>query len=218
MNRTQQERRLAPGLPFELARAPMRTIRPRDVQAYTQPHQQLRRLERNGLLHRMAAGYYAIVPADRVGTGWIPTIEGAAAGIATADFGENQIALMGLTAARLHGAIPRAVAFAVVATPRRRKPLQMDDRLATVHFLTRDLTHLHIERMTTDMGACLVTIPEQTVLDLAHLPNLGDLEDEAWAAIEALWPRCDTGLVAKLAEQQRLGAAFRRIRRQAHGD
>jgi hypothetical protein len=163
----------------------------------------------------MASGYYTVVPADRVGTEWMPTIEGAAAGIAAADFGEDNFALMGLTAARMHRAIPRAVAFAVVATPRRRKPVQLEDRTATVHFLTRDLGAIQVERMATDLGRCLVTIPEQTVLDLAHLPRLGDMEPEVWAAIDTLWPGCDAALLTELAREQRLGAALRRVRRHA---
>lgn len=204
--------KMAPGLPAELARAPMRTVRPRDLEVYTQPRVQLLRLQRHGLLHRMAAGYYAIVPTDRIGTDWMPTVEGAAAGIAAADFGEDGFALMGLTAARMHRAIPRAIAFAVVATPRRRKPLRMEDRTATVHFLTRNPEAIYVERMTTDMGACLVTVPEQTVLDLAHLPQLGDMEQEVWAAIDTLWLGCDQALVAEIARDQRLGAAWRRVR------
>ena len=118
MNRAPAPIKKAPGLPAELTRAPLRTVRPRDLEVYTQPRVQLLRLRRLGLLHRMTAGYYAIVPTDRIGTDWMPTIEGAAAGIAAADFGEDNFALMGLTAARMHRAIPRAVAFAVVAAPR----------------------------------------------------------------------------------------------------
>ncbi|HWC35474.1 MAG TPA: type IV toxin-antitoxin system AbiEi family antitoxin [Mycobacteriales bacterium] len=190
----------------------MGTVRPRDVDIYTQPHLQIRRLERHGLLHRMAAGYYAVVPPDRVNTGWMPTIEGAAAGIAAADFGEDNFALMGLTAARLHRVIPRALAFAVVATPRRRKPVQMEDRTATAHFLTRDPRTIYTERMITDMGPCQVTIPEQTLLDLAHLPKLGDMEQEVWAAIDTLRPGCDQALLTEIAQTQRLGAALRRVR------
>jgi hypothetical protein len=212
MNRAATPIKMAPGLPAELTRAPLRTVRPRDLEVYTQPRVQLLRLQRHGLLHRMTAGYYAVVPTDRVGTDWMPTIEGAAAGIAAADFGEDNFALMGLTAARMHRAIPRAIAFAVVAAPRRRKPIQMDDRTATVHFLTRDPGAIHLERLATDMGPCLVTTPEQTILDLAHLPKLGDMEQEAWAAIETLWPGCDVALVTEIAREQRLGAALRRVR------
>jgi len=78
------------------------------------------RLERNGLLHRIADGYYAVVPQNRVGARWMPTLEEVAAGVAAADFGEGNYALMGVTAARMHRAVHRAIGFAVVAAPRRR--------------------------------------------------------------------------------------------------
>lgn len=89
----------------------------------------------------------------------------------------------------------------------------MTDRPATVRFLVRDIGILHVEMMQTDLGGCLVTTPEQTVLDLAHLPNLGEMKDEATAAIRALLPRCDRALMAEIATAQRLRRAFDRVRR-----
>jgi predicted transcriptional regulator of viral defense system len=174
---------------------------------------ELARLEAGGLLHRLAEGFYTMVPRDRVGRDWLPTLEGAAAGIGAAEFGAGRYALMSLTAARLHRAIPRAIGVAVIAAPRRRETLQMTDRPATVRFLVRDIGILHVEMMQTDLGGCLVTTPEQTVLDLAHLPNLGEMKDEATAAIRALLPRCDRALMAEIATAQRLRRAFDRVRR-----
>jgi hypothetical protein len=147
------------------------------------------------------------------GRDWLPTLEGAAAGIGAAEFGAGRYALMSLTAVRLHRAIPRAIGVAVIAAPRRRETLQMTDRPATVRFLVRDIGILHVEMMQTDLGGCLVTTPEQTVLDLAHLPNLGVMKDEATAAIRALLPRCDRALMAEIATAQRLRRAFDRVRR-----
>lgn len=72
---------------------------------------------------------------------------------------------------------------------------------------------LEAELMMTDLGQCLVTTPEQTVLDLAHRPKLGHAEPEAHAAIAALLPRCDDQTLERLAERQRLRAALTRIRR-----
>lgn len=205
----------AAGLPTVLARAPLRTIRPRDVEVYTQPRLQLLRLERKGLLHRMADGYFAVVPQDRVGAEWMPTLEGAAAGIAAADFGEGNYALMGLTAARLHGALQRATAFAVVAAPRRRQEMRLGDRPATIRFLPRKVDEILAERIGTDMGPCLVTTPEQTVLDLAHLPKLGNMEFDVWAAVDLLLPRCDEATLVRIADEQRLKAALLRTRQRA---
>jgi hypothetical protein len=200
-------------LPPELAQAPLRTLRPRDVTVYAHPRQQLARLERNGLLHRLADGFYTVVPQDRVGTNWMPTLEGAAAGIGAAEFGAGRYALMGLTAARLHRVVPRAIAFAAIAAPRRREELRLTDRQARIRFLVRDLDAMGVEMLQTDMGPCLVTTPEQTVLDLGHLPRLGELEEEAEAAIRALLPRCEPEVLARLAGEQRLGRAFDRVQR-----
>jgi predicted transcriptional regulator of viral defense system len=201
------------GLHPQLAAAPLRTVRARDVTAYAQPRQQLARLTRRGLLHRLADGYYTVVPQDRVGADWMPTLEAAAAAIAAAEFGASGFALMGLTAARIHHAVPRAIAFAVVAAPRRHETIRLTDRAATIQFLSRGVDRLDVELLATDLGPCLVTTPEQTVLDLAHLPRLGGLEDEADAAIRLLLPRCDEAMMQRLAEEQPLGRALARVRR-----
>jgi predicted transcriptional regulator of viral defense system len=203
------------GVPPEIAQAPLRTVRARDVTTYAQSHKDLARLEARGLLHRIGDGFYTVVPQDRVGSSWMPTLEGAAAGIGAAEFGPGLYALMSLTAARLHRAIPRAISTAVVAAPRKRRTLQMVDRRASVRFRARDIPALQVEMMETDLGGCLVTTPEQTVLDLAYRPNIGDLEDEATAAIQSLLPRCDRDLMAEIAASQRLGRAFDRVRRLA---
>jgi hypothetical protein len=202
-----------PGLPVDFAQAPLRTVRTGDAGAvYAHPGTQMARLERLGLLHRVAVGYYVVVPQDRIGTDWRPTIEGAAAGIATAAVGAGRAALMGITAARMHNAVPRALAIAIVAAPGDRRDIKLKDRDGTVHFVQRDTDALDAELMTTDLGPCLVTTPEQTVLDLAHRPNLGHAEPEAHAAIAALLPRCDDQTLESIAGRQRLRAALTRIR------
>lgn len=202
-----------PGVPAEIAQAPLRTVRPRDVTVYANPRKELRRLETAGLLHRLAEGIYTVVPQDRVGGNWLPTLEAAAAGIGAAEFGAGRYALMGLTAARLHRAIPRAIAVAVIAAPRRRETLRMTDRPATVRFLVRDIDALHVEMAQTELGGSLITTPEQTVLDLAHLPDIGEMEAEALAAIRTLLPRCDHEVLAQIAATQRRGRALDRVRR-----
>lgn len=203
-----------PGVPAELAQAPLRTVRARDVTVYAHPRPQLARLEHAGLVHRVARGYFVVVPTERVGAGWKPTLEAAAAGIAAADFGARGFALMGVSAARMHHVLPRAVGAAVVAAPRRRGTVDLTDRDATVRFLVRDLAVMHLEVLETDLGRCLVTTPEQTLLDLAHRPGRDGLSEEVEAAIRDLAPRCDADLLAQIASQQRLGRALERMRRQ----
>lgn len=96
------------GLPPALARHRLGTLRPVDARAvYAHPRAQIARLVRNGDLHRLADGYYTVVPRDRVGGGWLPELEAAAAGIATAQFGEGAAVLMGVSAC--HDSLPAAL-------------------------------------------------------------------------------------------------------------
>jgi predicted transcriptional regulator of viral defense system len=206
-------RATAVGLPPRLARRPIAVLRPADAaDVYAHPRPEFHRLVRRGLLHRLSNGYYAIVPRDRIGDDWRPSLEAAAVGIAAAAFGADRAVLMGPSAARLHGAIPRAIGVAVVAVPRQRDAVDLLDRDARVLFVRRDPDALDAERLPTDLGSALVTGVEQTVLDLAHRPDLGGLPHEVRPAIRALLPRCDGARLDELAGQQRRRAALRRAR------
>ena len=203
-------------LPAELARSAMRTFRPQDAaHVYAHPRPELARLTDKGLLHRVAPGYYIVVPQEQIGRCWLPGLEAAAAGIASTIYGADHIALMGVSAARILGAIPRALATAVVAVPRAHRPIELADRDATVRFVQRDTDALDLERMQTSLGAALVTSPEQTVLDLARRPLLGNAEHEVPAAIAHLYRRCDPERLEQLAKPQRLLAALRRAEKWA---
>jgi len=201
----------ATAVPRELAGLPLRTLRPQQAAGvYAQPRGEVRRLERRGALHRLAHGYYVVVPQEHVGTDWMPALETAAAGIATADFGPGNVVLMGISAARMHGAIPRAIGTAVVAVPAQRNTITLADCGAKVRFVKRDTTRLDAERMSTELGLTLVTTAEQTVLDLARRPGLGDAEDEVRNAVRILLTRADPALLEELAKAQRAQASLRR--------
>lgn len=203
----------ATAVPRELAGLPMRTLRPQQAAGvYAQPRGEVRRLERRGALHRLAHGYYVVVPQEQVGTGWMPALETAGAGIATADFGPGNAILMGVSAARMHGAIPRAIGTAVVAVPAQRNTITLADRGAKVRFVKRDTARLDAERMSTELGPTLVTTPEQTILDLARRPGLGDAEDEVRNAVRILLTRTDPAVLEELATAQRAQASLRRAR------
>jgi predicted transcriptional regulator of viral defense system len=198
------------GLPTAVMRLPLRTFRARDLaDVYANPRAELARLAARGLVHRLAWGYYVVVPQEHVGGQWIPTLELAAAGIGTADFGARQTVLMGVSAARIHGAIPRGLASAVVAVPSQRAPVNLVDRSARVQFVSRRTDRLDVEAVGTELGRTLATTPEQTVLDLARRPQLGGVPDEVIGAVRLLWPRCDESVVGQLARAQRLGVARR---------
>jgi len=55
-----------------------------------------------------------------------------------------------------------------------------------------------------------VTTPEQTVLDLARWPALGDAENEIPTAITSLYRRSDRERLTTLAAEQGLTAALSR--------
>ena len=199
------------GVPPVLAGMPLRTFRAHHAeQAYAHPRPQLARLVRSGALHRIARGYYIVVPQEHVGSRWMPSLEAAAAGIAAADFGVRNAPLMGPSAARMHGAIPRALAAAVVAAPTQRNSIPLLDRAAVIQFVKRDTGRLDVEAVSTELGRALVTSVEQTVLDLARRPSLGDAADEVRDAVRALLPRCDQAILDELADKQSLRSALRR--------
>jgi predicted transcriptional regulator of viral defense system len=198
-------------LPAVLASAPLRTIRAEDAAAtYAFPGPELARLAERGLLQRVANGYYIVVPQDMIGRQWAPSLEAAAAGIASAIYGRTHSVLMGISAARVLGAIPRALATAVVAVPDQHRPIRLKDRQAVVRFVKRATDRLDAERIETPLGPAIVTTPEQTVLDLARRPQLGDAPDEVPAAITTLYQRSDHQRLKALAAEQRLVASLRR--------
>lgn len=200
-------------VPPVLLRGSSRVLRPRDAaDVYANPRPEFARLARAGALHRLATGYYAVVPDDQLDRGWIPELEAAALGIAAADEGVDSVALMGLSAARVHGAVPRALAIAVVAAVRHRPTLHVADREAGVLFVRRRVAALDVQRHTSELGQGWVTTIEQTVLDLAARPDLGGLPDQARTAAHALLVRCDRQLLEELAVGQRRQASLTRLR------
>jgi len=201
------------GVPQALAAKWLRTFRAQDAaEVYAYPRPQLARLVDAGVLHRPAWGYYVVIPPEHVGTRWIPALETIAAGIAAATFAPVRAPLMGVSAARVHGAIPRALATAVVAAPTRHDPIDLLDRPARIRFVRRDTAKLDIQPATTELGQALVTTIEQTVLDLGRKPSLAIGDDQIPEALRALLPRCDEQALEDLAGAQRMRAALERAR------
>lgn len=204
--------RFAARVPTPLLRMPTRVVRPQDAaMVYAHPRPEFARLTRSGALHRLANGYYAIVPDGQLGEHWLPELESAALAIAAADEGIDTVALMGLSAARAHGAIPRALGVAVVAASRHRASLRLTDREATAIFVRRKVATLDTERRASELGSYWVTTVEQTILDLAARPELGELPAEAMAAIRALLSRADPARLEELAAVQRRRPTLQRV-------
>ena len=194
-----------------VGRAPMRTVRAADLAAvYAFPAPALAALARRGIVHRLTHGVYCAVPPEYAGDTWRPSFEAATAAIATALYGDRVPILQGLTAARMHHALPRAIGAAYVAVPTQRRPLRLADRDGEVRFVMRKVASLDAVAMTTELGQALVTTPEQTVLDLARTdPRAVDLD--AQEAIEALLPQCDSVVLEEIAARQRMRATHRRL-------
>jgi hypothetical protein len=153
----------------------------------------------------------ALTPQGRLGdTSWRPDLNAAALGIAQADYGLDASALMGVSAARHHGAIPRALAVAVVAVPRQRPALNSE--IGTVYYSRRDCGRLDLERVDTELGSGWITTIEQTALDLAARPDQASLPTaEIDQALRSLALRADPALLAELAAAQHRPAALRRV-------
>lgn len=118
--------------------------------------------------------------------------------------------LTGLTAARVHRALPRAIGVGYVAVPTQRRPLRLADRDSQIRFVMRTVDELDAVAAITDLGQALVTTPEQTVLDLARLhPRSEDVDGRE--AIEVLWPLCDPGRLGEIADRQRMKATYARV-------
>jgi Transcriptional regulator, AbiEi antitoxin len=209
----------ATGLPPELARLGIAVIRPRDVASvYANPRADLRRLTKAGLLLRLATGYYARVPQHRTADEtWRPDLHAAGLAIAQADYGIDAVALTHISAARRLGAIPRELAWAMIAAPKQRPVL--DVLGGRIQFVKRDVAVIDVQRTETELGPGWVTTAEQTLLDLAT-PRGGRLADQPVIdeALLALATRVDWDLVDELAGRQRKRAGAVRARALAERD
>lgn len=206
-------------VPRELLQRDLKVLRPRDARnQYAQPRGEFARLAESHALLKLAPGYYALPPGDRLGDpGWRPTLEAVALGVAAADSGVDRVCLMGPSAARVHGAVPRALGIAFVAVPTRRR--DVETIVGRVSFSFRDTSKLDLTRVDTELLNGYATSPEQTVLDLGERPNMGGLSPGiASEAIARLAPRVDWEITADLAREQRRRAGFARARWVASGE
>ena len=187
-------------------------LRPRDAAGiYTQPSLQFRRLEMDGVLLKVAHGYYAHIPESSRGTNWRPEIEALALGIAQADYGKHEVALMHISAARLHGAIPRALAVAVLAVPKQRPNLETT--CGRIIFVRRDVDSLKKIRVETELATGWCTSLEQTVLDLARRPDLvKGLTEVSRDAARTLFGRINEKKLQAVLNEQRMGSAINRLK------
>ncbi|MDX6282700.1 MAG: hypothetical protein QOH03_3771 [Kribbellaceae bacterium] len=131
-------------------------------------------------------------------------------GVAITGGRANSAALMGISAARLHAAIPRVINVAVVAVADHRRNIRLADRDAEIQFVRRTIDELDLQRQHTELGDGWVTTIEQTALDLIARPGLGNAPDAAEETVDALLGRADQNLLRDLAQKQRRLAALKR--------
>jgi predicted transcriptional regulator of viral defense system len=204
---------MASVLPAKLWRRQTMVIRPRDLKSiYARPDDEVRRLAGHGVLRPVAHGYWALPPVEQVeDPHWRPEIEALALGMAVADYGVNTTALMGASAARYHGTLPRALAVGIVAVPMQRPAL--DTAFGRIVFVKRQTDLLQLTRARLAMVTGYVTDIEQTMLDIAHRPGLGGLATtEAAEIIRTLAMRADWSETRQLAKAQRMPSAYVRAR------
>ncbi|WP_330271098.1 type IV toxin-antitoxin system AbiEi family antitoxin [Lentzea sp. NBC_00516] len=203
-------------IPTKLARRENKVLRPRDAEdVYAHPRSEFERLLEQAVLSHISTGYYALAPMERLGDPrWRPDLAAAALGVAQADYGKDAVALMSITAARRHGALPRAIGTAVVAVPKQRPVLHTS--VGDVVFVKRDVSRLDLERVETELTAGWMTTPEQTALDVAARPQLGGIgEADARSILRALIRKIDWTVAEELARAQHRPGALARMKEAA---
>src|SRR5688500_7561302 len=98
---------MAAQVPPELYARDSLVVRPRDLALrWANPAKELGRLARSGTVRPLTHGYWLVPPADRLTLpGWRPEVEALALAVAVADYGPDATALMGVSAARVLGAV-----------------------------------------------------------------------------------------------------------------
>jgi len=186
-------------------------LRPRDAkEIYTQPALQFKRLEKTGVLLKLAHGYYLHIPEAMRGKAWRPEIEAIALALGQADYGKNEVALMHISAARIHGAIPRAIALAVLAVPKQRPILET--KFGRIIFVKRDVSELQRIRIDTELGSGWATNLEQTTLDLANRENLiVDFKEVVREAAITLFQRVSREKLIAFATKTDMAPSFSKV-------
>lgn len=179
------------------------------------PDTELRRLADSGTVLLLAKGLYALVPEHQrtPSTTWLPTIEGAALGIAAAFYEPDAVALVGPSAVRAHRCYQRALGAAYVATPRQRR--SRTTIIGTITFVQRDIHKLDTVRVETDLGPGWATSVEQTALDLTRdRPAWNITEATCSEMVNRLADRIDWELIEEIAAETRSVATLARLHRQ----
>ncbi len=195
----------------DFARRSLRVARPESFNI-RRPDTELHRLTAAGSLLQLSKGFYALVPEGQrqPGTKWKPTIEGAALGMAAALYGRDEVALVGPSAARLHGCYPRALGTAYVSAPTSLRP--RETTVGKIRFVMRPFEKMDTVRVDTDLGSGWATSPEQTALDLfRNRPDWRISEAAVNEMIGMLSARIDWELIDEIAKETRSMRTLQRL-------
>jgi len=179
---------------------------------YAQPAAELARLTRGGAAIKVARGFYAAVPVDKRDRDWLPSLEDITAGIATAVYGPGNGAIWGLSAARVHGALPRALSVGYAFGPAQHRPIELTARTGRIEFRKRDPQRLDLEFLDTELGPGLVTSVAQTILDLSSRDFHSDFDARS-EAVRNLMSLVDNDELTELADRVRGRTALARARK-----
>lgn len=198
----------------ELASIDRYILRIRD---FDEPYakQDFYRMEATGAILRVAHGAYVLVPERerQPEPSWRPPLERVALGIAAAEFGPAAVALIGPSAARVHGAIPRPLGMATVSYPSTR-PRDIQTIVGTVRTYRRSIVQMDAVRMNNDLVTGLATSVEMTMLDLAgRAPKWPLTAATRNEAIRLLAVRADWDLAGELADAHRKRTAYKTAQR-----
>lgn len=195
-----------------LARFDKDVFRIRDF-GETYAKQDFARLEKSGAILRVAHGHYMLVPERhrKPDPDWRPSLERIGLGITTAQYGSDEVAIIGPSAARVHGAVPRALGIATVSTP-STMPRDVTTVMGTVRLYPRTIDKMDVIRIDNDLATGLVTSIEMTMLDLmAKAPKWPLLESDKLEAVRWLADRADWDIAEEVARDFRRKAAFERL-------
>ncbi len=185
-----------------ISRMPLRTTRWQDIDdVEVNAARKLKRLEEMGAVTRIAHGVYTVPPNGADGRRWKAPLEAAALALATVRFGDRQAVLMGPSAARHWGTIPRALGAAQVAVSGATgRPMRLRDG-TTVTFVVRDLARLDAVVERTALGDALITTPAQTLYDLLTRGRHNGDAEATREGITNLAHRVDPDELAAIADR-----------------
>lgn len=166
---------------------------------------EFKRFEASGVILRVARGSYVLVPEAlrRPDPSWRPTLESIALGLAAASFGPAEVALIGPSAARVHGALPRSISIATVSYPSTR-PRDIETVCGTVRTYRRSIDQMDVVQANSDLVQGQVTSIEMTMLDLASkAPKWPIGHSDRIQAIRLLAARADWDLAEEIANDHR---------------